>query len=90
MGVGSLTFIFSVASNGECVGLKTRLDLQYKHLMPETRTGCNPTFGLLKWITVPSSLIMLTSSMPGMLLTGMRDLVSKEPITRIKTMKYAE
>ena len=31
------------------------------------REAC--TLGLLKWITEPSSLIMFTSSMPGMLLT---------------------
>lgn len=28
------------------------------------------TFGLLKWMTVPSSLIIFTSSMPGILFTG--------------------
>ena len=45
------------------------------------REAC--TLGLLKWITVPSSLIMFTSSMPGMLLTcNYNDNVSIFPLER--------
>ncbi len=36
------------------------------------------TLGLLKWMTVPSSLIMFTSSMPGMLFTEQKNMHIKK------------
>lgn len=43
----SLTFIFSVTSNSECVGLKTRLDLGGKSLCSVT-ADVNTHLGIVK------------------------------------------
>ena len=44
------------------------------------------TFGLLKWMTDPSSLIMFTSSMPGMLLTANNQIIIIVVLPRYKIL----
>ena len=68
-----LTFVLCMSGHSKSVGCKTRLHLNQQCwnfcLLVLFKSHQLLTFGLLKWMTVPSSLIIFTSSMPGILFT---------------------
>ena len=77
----TLTFLFRPAGDSEGVGGQAGLDLQDVAVLYQQEVT-HGTLGLLKWTTEPSSLIMLTSSIPGMLDTGVRDVRRRSPMSR--------